>query len=64
MKGIVKFFDKDKHFGFIRTQSDNIFFHGSNLTKPYLPVKGEWVQFEIKQGREGPEAINIKHPSD
>lgn len=58
--GVVKFFNGDKGFGFIKPDEggEDIFFH---VTK----VKGEVnqddeVSYEIGQGKKGPMAINVE----
>lgn len=57
--GVVKFFKNDKGFGFI-TSDDNeeIFFHFSGTSEPIS--KGDRVEFEIKPGQKGLNAVNIK----
>jgi len=61
--GIVKFFNEEKGFGFISTDTDgDIFVHTSNVEQPAQPAltTGQNVQFDIGEGRKGPEAINVR----
>ena len=61
--GIVKFFNEEKGFGFISTETDgDIFVHVSSIEQPAQPalVTGQNVQFDIGQGRKGPEATNVR----
>jgi CspA family cold shock protein len=60
--GIVKFFNEEKGFGFISTETDgDIFVHSSNIegSGRRSLVTGQNVEFEIGQGRKGPEANNV-----
>lgn len=55
MTGVIKFYDGDKHFGFIKvdTSEQEIFFHMSNVF--YEPcVKGDKVSFEIENSKKQP----------
>lgn len=61
-KGMVKWFDENKGYGFITPDSGHkdVFFHRSNIEMVERKVdKGERVQFEIGQGRQGPEARHV-----
>jgi len=61
--GIVKFFNEEKGFGFISTETDgDIFVHVSSIEQLAQPalVTGQNVHFDIGQGRKGPEAINVR----
>jgi CspA family cold shock protein len=61
--GIVKFFNEEKGFGFISTETDgDIFVHTSNIEQSDQSglVTGQNVQFNIGEGRKGPEAINVR----
>jgi CspA family cold shock protein len=63
MQGTVKFFDRDRGFGFIsREKGDDLFVHVSNL-HPDAGAglsDGQSVEFEIGQGRKGDEARNVR----
>ena len=61
--GIVKFFNEEKGFGFISTETDgDIFVHTSNIEQSDQSglVTGQNVQFDIGEGRKGPEATNVR----
>ena len=59
-KGVVKFFNASKGFGFITPESgDDIFFHISEI-QGQEPQDGDKVEFEIGQGKKGPCAVSVK----
>ncbi len=59
-KGVVKFFNDSKGFGFIQMEgeSNDIFVHVSGLIDDIRD--NDVVLFDIKEGRRGPNAINVK----
>lgn len=59
-KGVVKFFNDSKGFGFIQMegQSNDIFVHVSGLIDDIRD--NDIVLFDIKDGRRGPNAVNVK----
>lgn len=59
-KGTVKFFNETKGFGFIiEDGSENeIFVHATGLQE--LITKNDRVSFEIKEGKKGTNAVNVK----
>ncbi len=59
-KGVIKFFDNDKGFGFIRDKAndDSVFVHIENLEEPVK--EGDKVTFELGSGPKGPVALNVK----
>lgn len=62
-RGMVKWFDEAKGYGFITPDSGHkdIFFHRSNIDMLERTVdKGERVEFEIGEGRQGPEARSVR----
>ena len=64
MKGVVKWFDKVKGYGFIcpdeKGQKD-IFVHRSNVdTLDQVLDEGQRVEFEVQSGQKGPEARTVK----
>jgi CspA family cold shock protein len=61
--GIVKFFNDQKGFGFIsRDGEDDLFVHFSNIegTGRRTLYDDQKVEFEVGEGRKGPEAINVR----
>ena len=59
-KGVVKFFNSSKGFGFITPDNgDDLFFHISEI-QGTEPRDGDKVEFEIGQGQKGPCATNVK----
>ncbi len=65
IKGIVKWFDAKKGYGFISVDGqEDIFVHFSNIAMSgfHKLDMGDEVEFEIKDSKEGkgPEALNVK----
>jgi len=60
MKGTVKFFNETKGFGFIVEDDSNKehFVHVSGLIDEIK--EGDEVEFELKEGRKGLNAIDVK----
>jgi CspA family cold shock protein len=59
MQGIVKFYKEDKGFGFITDESGkDVFVHATGLTEEIR--KGDEVSFDLKDGKKGKEACNVK----
>jgi CspA family cold shock protein len=63
-KGTVKWFNEKKGFGFITPEdgSEDLFIHHSNIaTEGFRSLNdGQAVEFEVAQGRKGPEATNVR----
>ncbi len=59
-KGTVKFFNDEKGFGFITEEGSNkeYFVHISGLIDEV--TKGDQVEFELKEGRKGMNAVDVK----
>lgn len=59
-KGTVKFFNETKGFGFITPSNGGkeIFVHSSGLIDKIR--ENDEVEFEVEQGRKGPNAVNVK----
>ncbi|QES87833.1 cold-shock protein [Rhizosphaericola mali] len=58
-KGVVKFFNQEKGFGFIQENNNKIdlFFHINSLV--HAVNMNDRVSFEVVRGKKGPEAVNI-----
>ncbi|MEZ5357341.1 MAG: cold shock domain-containing protein [Candidatus Zixiibacteriota bacterium] len=63
-KGTVKWFNAEKGYGFITPQDgkEDLFVHHTNITvEGYRTLTdGQEVEFEIGEGRKGPEATNVR----
>jgi CspA family cold shock protein len=59
-KGTVKFFNTTKGFGFITPANGGaeVFVHSSGLIDTIR--ENDTVQYEVEQGRKGPNAVNVK----
>lgn len=61
--GTVKFFNKEKGYGFITgDDGDDVFVHFSNIVgEGFRSLEdGQSVEFEVGPGRKGPEALNVR----
>ncbi|MHB8438661.1 MAG: cold-shock protein [Acidimicrobiales bacterium] len=62
--GTVKFFNRDKGFGFITPANGekDVFVHYSNVAgEGYKSLEeGQQVEFDVAEGRKGPEAQNVR----
>lgn len=62
MKGIVKFYDIRKGFGFIRGDNgQTIFVHKSDI--PFFDIyltTGECVEYQVGTWKKGSKAVNVK----
>jgi cold shock protein len=57
--GTVKWFNADKGYGFIAQESgDDVFVHVSAIQDGGSLDEGEVVEFDVTQGRKGPQAVN------
>lgn len=59
-QGKVKFFNEAKGFGFITPDDGgkDLFIHSSNLSGGPIQ-EGDHVNFEVGEGRKGPEATDV-----
>lgn len=65
MNGIVKWFSKEKGFGFIqpdKKDEKDIFVHYSDIEGDGFKtlIDGQHVEYEIQEGPKGPKAKNVK----
>ena len=61
--GTVKWFNKDKGFGFILPDDGgrDIYVQSQHIdTEDHLLTDGQRVEFESSMGRKGPEATHVK----
>jgi CspA family cold shock protein len=62
--GTVKFFNNEKGFGFITpsTGEKDVFVHFSNVVGEGFKSleEGQQVEFDVAEGRKGPEAQNVR----
>ncbi|MGY3751095.1 cold-shock protein [Vagococcus acidifermentans] len=67
LTGIVKWFDIQKGYGFIRyNEDDEIFVHFTAIEQEGFKFlsEGQEVTFEIKEGARGPQASSVTVISD
>ena len=64
-QGKVKWFSSEKAFGFIEQDNDNdIFVHVTGLADGVTVIdKDQLVEYEVEQGRKGPQATNVRPAS-
>ncbi len=61
-KGVVKWFNNEKGFGFISVDGESdVFVHFSAITgEGYKSLEeGQEVEFEVVEGAKGPQAANV-----
>jgi CspA family cold shock protein len=58
-RGIIKFFNESKGFGFIKYEGGDIFVHATGLIS-YPINEGDEVYFTIQEGKRGLQAINVE----
>jgi len=62
MRGTVKWFSKEKGYGFIeREDGDDVFVHYSKIQEEGFKTlqEGQDVEFDIEEGNRGPQAVNV-----
>jgi CspA family cold shock protein len=61
--GTVKWFNDSKGYGFIAPEdgTKDVFVHHSNIAGNGFKSlsEGEKVEFEVREGQKGPEAVNV-----
>lgn len=59
-RGTVKFFNSEKAFGFIKHDDSNkeTFVHANGLIDQIK--EGDKVEFELREGKKGMNAVNVK----
>jgi CspA family cold shock protein len=64
-QGTIKSYNRQRGFGFIQRESEpDLFFHFSGLAPGYIPQAHELVEFDVSEGRKGPQAVNISRVMD
>jgi cold shock protein len=61
-KGVIKWFNESKGFGFIASEGgSDVFVHYSAISgSGYKTLnEGDQVEFEVEDGQKGPQAINV-----
>ena len=62
-KGVVKWFNEKKGYGFLSQEDgDDVFVHyTSSKGDGFKTLKeGDAVEFEVQEGPKGPQAVNVK----
>ncbi|TAL29409.1 MAG: cold-shock protein [Spirochaetes bacterium] len=62
-KGVVKWFNDKKGFGFIRKEDgSDVFVHYSGIQSDGFRTlsEGDNVEFEVENGDKGPRAVSVK----
>ena len=58
--GKVKFYNKEKRYGFISVDNGkDYFFHASGIANELYVQDGDRVEFKIIEGDRGPKAVDI-----
>ena len=63
VKGVVKWFNDSKGFGFIEQENgEDVFVHHSTIQGDGFKVlaEGQSVTFEVVKGAKGPQATNVE----
>ena len=61
-QGVIKKIVADRGFGFISQDKGDIFFHCSAVVGSTFEdlQEGQTVEYEIEQGKRGPQAVGVK----
>ena len=58
--GKVKFYNKEKKYGFITSEDGkDYFFHASGVSNDIYLKDGDNVEFKVVEGERGPKAVDI-----
>ncbi len=63
MRGVVKFFNCQRGFGFVALKDGTeVYFNRAGLRRdrPYDPVEGDQVECEVRDGKQGKIAFRIE----
>ena len=63
MRGTVKWFSDEKGYGFIsREGGEDVFVHFSGISGDGFKslAEGQQVEFEVTQGKKGPQATDVR----
>jgi cold shock CspA family protein len=52
-QGIVVFFNRTRHYGFIRESNRDVFFNGQHVAGGHVPSEGDRVSFIERNWRDG-----------
>jgi len=60
-RGVVKFFNESKNYGFIKSDdgTTEYFVHGTNVSASGIK-QGDNVVFDVQEGKKGLMAINVR----
>jgi CspA family cold shock protein len=62
VKGVVKWFNEKKGYGFLSQEDgDDVFVHYSSIQGDGFKTlkEGDPVEFEVQEGPKGPQAVNV-----
>ena len=62
VKGVVKWFNEKKGYGFLSQEDgDDVFVHYSSIQGDGFKTlkEGDAVEFEVQDGPKGPQAVNV-----
>lgn len=60
VKGVIKWYDNRKRYGFIQYEGVDYFFHGRGITGQKRPAEKDQVEFVIDKGPKGEQAYHVK----